>query len=114
MTNNGVPIDRIYDGLYGSDEQILLLKSCQLKEKVIIFAGRLVLKRYLSHFRVWFSPGQFEHWRLEIYGNGPLLNDIVQTERLKVSKFISANVSTENGHSEDILSPLTVIIGLWL
>lgn len=93
MTNNGVPIDRIYDGLYGSDEKIFIpAVTPAQREKVIIFAGRLVPEKGIFELVSAFDSlsEEFQHWRLEIYGNGPLLDDIVQTERLNVSKFVSA------------------------
>ena len=92
MLNNGVSDRCIYDGLYGSDERIFKpVVSSESREKVIIFAGRLTVEKGLGDLLDAFQklPDDFNEWKLEIYGNGPMLDRIVQTKRIKVSKFIS-------------------------
>lgn len=94
MLNNGVSTECIYDGLYGSDERIFVpVASPENREKVIVFAGRLVAAKGVEDLLDAFQslPSDYDEWRLEIYGNGPLLKKIVQTERIKVSKFVSAD-----------------------
>jgi glycosyltransferase involved in cell wall biosynthesis len=93
MLNNGVNDKCIYDGLYGSDEQIFMpVSSPETREKVIIFAGRLVFEKGIIELMDAFKSlsDDYNNWRLEIYGNGPLLETIIPTERIKVSKFVSA------------------------
>lgn len=94
MLNNGVSDECIYDGLYGSDERIFVpVASPESREKVIIFAGRLVVEKGIEDLLDAFESlsNDYNQWRLEIYGNGPLLEKIVQTERIKVAKFIPAD-----------------------
>ncbi|MDC1190423.1 glycosyltransferase [Gammaproteobacteria bacterium] len=94
MLNNGVSAECIYDGLYGSDERIFVpVASPENREKVIVFAGRLVAAKGVEDLLDAFRslPSDYDEWRLEIYGNGPLLKKIVQTERIKVSRFVSAD-----------------------
>jgi glycosyltransferase involved in cell wall biosynthesis len=92
MRNNGVSLDRIYDGLYGSDEQLFTSAVMPIKrEKVILFAGRLVPEKGILELVAAFDSltDEFQHWQLEIYGNGPLFSEISTTDQLKVSKFVS-------------------------
>jgi glycosyltransferase involved in cell wall biosynthesis len=91
MRNNGMPSKRIYDGLYGSDERIFKSRvPADQRERVIIFAGQLVARKGILDLVRAFSslPNEFDHWSLEIYGNGPLLGDIVQTNRIRISEFV--------------------------
>lgn len=93
MLNNGVSRECIFDGLYGSDERIFVpVVSAENREKVIVFAGRLVVEKGVEDLLEAFEslPSDCDQWRLEIYGNGPLLGKIVENERIKVSKFLSA------------------------
>jgi len=91
MRNNGMPSKRIYDGLYGSDERIFKPRvPADQRERVIIFAGQLVPRKGILDLVRAFGclPNEFDHWRLEIYGNGPLLDDIPQTNRIRISEFV--------------------------
>lgn len=74
MRTFGVPRERIYDGLYGSDPGAFAA-GLRLSErpKQFIFVGRLITDKAVPELALAFAEFRrsFPDWSLVVYGNGP-------------------------------------------